>query len=187
MAPIVPLTPIAPISPIAPLVPTLPAPPFPAGPVSQSLNGAYRAILRADAGAAQRASFLYAQARERAQRGDVAGALASAAAAQAAAGSPSSRPGIAPLQAGTLGGNAVTPPTTDVPIVDSAALLPADLLVARNEIELTERVRPGASLDEAKRRYRNALDAYLSGNAAKAAAEARASFDSAAGVFSKAK
>jgi hypothetical protein len=173
---------------IAPIVTTLPAPPVPGGPLSQSLNGAYRAILHAgtvNPGAAQQASFLYAQARERALRGDVSGALASAAAAQATAGVPA-RAAIAALQSTTEAAS-VTPPAAALPIVDSAALLPADLLVARNEIELAEKVRPGASLVEAKRRYRSALDAYLSGNAAKSASEARASFDAAAEVFSQAK
>lgn len=173
---------------IAPIVTTIPAPPVPGGPLSQSLNGAYRAILHAgtlNPAAAQQASFLYAQARERAHRGDLSGALASAAAAAATAGAPANAAIAA--QAATTQAASVTPPAAALPIVDSAALLPADLLVARNEIELAERVRPGASLDEAKRRYRSALDAYLSGNAAKAATEARASFDAAAEVFSQAK
>jgi hypothetical protein len=174
---------------ILPLVSTIPAPPFPAGPVSQSLGGAYRAIVRAgltNPSAAERASFLYAQARERARRGDVAGALASSAAAQAAAGSPASR-AVVPLTPSEALPAPGLPPTLSVPLADSAAALPADLLVARNEIELAERLHAPGSLDEAKRRYRSALDAYLSGNAAKEATEARASFDLSAEVLSKAK
>jgi hypothetical protein len=87
----------APVQPVAanqtplPVVPLIaPAPVVPVGPLSTSLTGAYQAIVQAgsiDPRAAQRASFLYAQARERAARGDYSGALAAAASARALAGS----------------------------------------------------------------------------------------------------
>ena len=178
--------PVAP-APLPPL-PVLPGPPLPTGALGRSLAGAYGAIVRAgatDPAAAQRAEFLYAEARQRALRGDVSGALASANAAQAAA--LSQRPALlAPAEPNVLPAGSVP---REPPILSGggAAALPPDLLVARNEIALADRLHAGGSLDAAKRRYRRALDAYLSGNAASSHREARAAFDLAADVLSRLK
>ncbi len=190
IAPILPAT----AGPTAGSVPLPPPPPVPAGPVARSIGDAYRAIVTAapaNPAAAQQASFLYAQARERAARGDYAGALAAADSAQALA---RSRPATVLAPVVTPGafssGSAPSGPAVAAPgsaaAVPDAGLLPGDLLAARNEIELAERIGH-ASLAAAKARYRNALNAYLDGNAARSHSEARASFDLAAEVLSKAK
>lgn len=142
-----------------------------------------------DPAAAERASFLYAQARERAARGDASGALAAAASAQALAGARSAAPlpTLAPqIQPGGAAGALVPPSLAASAGLPETGLLPAGLLAARNEIELAERIGH-APLTEAKAHYRSALDAYLSGNAARSRVEAKASFDLAAEVISKAK
>ncbi|MDQ2858375.1 MAG: hypothetical protein M3R53_06950 [Candidatus Eremiobacteraeota bacterium] len=171
-----------------PVLPVLPAPPLPTGPLGRSLSGAYGAIVRAgatDPAAAQRAEFLYADARQRALRGDTSGALASANAAQAAA--LSRQPVfVTPAETNVLAAGTV-PRESPALAGGASAALPADLLVARNEIELGDRLHAGSSLESAKRRYRRALDAYLSGDAANAHREARAAFDLAADVLSRLK
>jgi len=175
---------------VTPAAPIVPAPPPARGPLSQSLNGAYRAIVNAapnDPGAAARASFLYADARERARRGDVSGALASAAAAWAEALAPSAPRVLAPAVPLPYAPAVQPAPAAAAPLAAEAASLPADLLVARNELLLAERLQPGASLAGAKRCYRSALDAYLGGNAEREAAQARAAFDLAAEAIAKAK
>ncbi len=158
----------------------------------------------ANPAAAQQAAFAYAQALQRARAGDVSGALAASAHAQATAleagrgllplpavplaqpppgvpttGVPTS--GVPPTGVMPTG---VTPPTAGVPIVDDAgAVLSPELLAARTEIALASELtrRP---LDAAKAHYRRALDAYQSGNAARARHEARAAFDAAADALS---
>jgi hypothetical protein len=75
--------------------PILPAPGVPLTPVQRALVDARDALLRAavvDPSRAQSAAFLYATARERAERGDVAGALAAASAARASANAVPSGP-----------------------------------------------------------------------------------------------
>lgn len=143
----------------------------------------------ANPAAAQQAAFAYAQALQRARAGDVSGALAASAHAQATA--LEAGRGVLPLPAVPLGPaplgvppTGVTPPTAGVPIVDDAgAVLSPELLAARNEIALASELtrRP---LDAAKAHYRRALDAYQSGNAARARHEARAAFDAAADALS---
>ena len=156
----------------------------------------------ADPAAAQQAAFAYAQALQRARAGDVSGALAASAHAQATA--LEAGRGVLPLPAVPLRpappgvpttgvpqtgvtATGVTPPTAGVPIVDDAgAVLSPELLAARNEIALASELtrRP---LDAAKAHYRRALDAYQSGNAARARHEARAAFDAAADALSTVK
>lgn len=151
----------------------------------------------ANPAAAQQAAFAYAQALQRARAGDVSGALAASAHAQATALEagrgvlplPAVPLGPAPLGVPTTGvpQTGVTPPTAGVPIVDDAgAVLSPELLAARNEIALAAELtrRP---LDAAKAHYRRALDAYQSGNAARARHEARAAFDAAADALSTVK
>ena len=176
--------------------PNLPAPPLPTSALGRSLSNAYNSIVRVGAtnpGAAQQASYKYAQALQRARAGDVSGALAASGQAQAqalTATPPVQR--VAPLSAPpvpttVLAPTGVIPPNNGVPIVDSGGeVLSADLLVARNEIDLAGR-NSSLPLDTAKRHYRAALDAYESGNATRSRAEARAAFDAAADVLSTVK
>ncbi|MDQ2907893.1 MAG: hypothetical protein M3R44_00910, partial [Candidatus Eremiobacteraeota bacterium] len=145
-----------------------------------------------DPATAQRASFTYAQALQRARSGDVSGALAAAAQAQAevneGAAARSLRAGAAARQghAGTapFSPSGVTPPTNGVPIVDNAgAVVSPDLLAARNEILLVSQLSHG-SLNSAKAHYRAALGAYHSGNGGRSRREAQAAFDAAAEALS---
>ncbi len=181
--------------------PLLPAPPLATSPLGRGLSGAYGAIVRAgtaNPAAAQQANFAYVQALQHARMGDVSGALAAAHTAQALAGSPAREPQlllpalppaapipVAPARPGESAGG-VFPSTGGVPIIENGVPLAPDLVVARQEIELAGSIsrRP---LDAAKTHYRAALDAYVSGNAARAHAEARAAFDAAANVISTVK
>lgn len=183
-----------------------PGPPgIPGGPLARSLYNANQAIVRANAAGLQNASgalqaqYYFLQAQLKAAAGDMAGALAAAALAQSAAnssgaGNTTLRPALSTipqLPAGAFPGPSDYAPTDTVPnarpIPLADDLLPADLLVARNEIELAENMHAGADLAKAKLRYRSALNAYLSGNAARARADARASFDAAADIISRTK
>ena len=95
----------------------------------------------------------------------------------------------APAQPPTtvLAPTGVTPATNGVPIVDNGGqVLSADLLIARNEIDLAEEITH-KPLDAAKAHYRKALNAYESGNGDRSRAEARSAFDAAANVLSTVK
>lgn len=174
------------------------APPLPTSPLGRSLSNAYQAIVRtgvSNPAAAQQAEFAYAQALQRARAGDVSGALAASAHAEAAALEAGrgafSLPSVplAPPQPPTtvVPPTGVTPPTAGVPITgDAGAVLSPELLAARNEIELASELTH-RSLDTPKAHYRRALDAYQSGNAARARREARAAFDAAADALSTVK
>jgi hypothetical protein len=138
------------------------------------------------------------QALQRARMGDVSGALAAAHVAQATAMSPGIAPQIlapatpapgplpvAPARPGQNSGG-VFPSTAGIPIVENGVPLEPDLVVARQEIDLAGQLSR-RNLDDAKAHYRAALDAYVSGNAARAHSEARAAFDAAADALSTVK
>jgi TolA-binding protein len=192
-------------------MPPPPAPPLPTGSVQRSLSGAFGAISAATAtnpGAAQQANFLYQSALQRYRAGDLAAAAAEANAARGlAAGTtptllaPATGTAANPPQPGTLlppftgaaqaGAAAAGAPTqpgvaqSRTPnLADEAAALPDNLLRARNEIELAAEL-DGPLLEEAKKHYRAALDAYLSGDRAKEGREAGASFGLAEQVLEK--
>ncbi len=176
--------------------PNFPAPPLPTTPVGRSLSNAYHSIVRAEVSnpaAAQQASYKYVQALQRARAGDVSGALSASGQAQAQVltGVPRAQP-VQPLTAPqvpttVLAPTGVTPPENGVPIVDSGGeVLTADLLVARNEIDLAQSITH-KPLGAAQLHYRKALDAYESGNAARSRVEARSAFDAAADVLSTVK
>ena len=159
-----------------PFTPLLPGPPLPLGPLGRGLAGAYGAVEAArasDPAAAQQAAGLYLQAQLQARNGDVSGALATAAAARAAAvmALPATRltPAI-PLAAPRV-------PASGIPLVGGTGFLPTELLRARDAIARAELMRHGSALAQAKERYRSALDAYFSGDAARAARDARAALD----------
>jgi hypothetical protein len=182
---------------LLPLVP----PPLPTTPLGRSLSGAYGAIVRANAAnpaGAQAANFAYVQALQRARMGDVSGALAAAHIAAATAMSPGIAPQllapanpapgplpVAPARPGENSGG-VFPSTAGVPIVENGVALEPDLVVARQEIDLAGQLSR-RNLDGAKAHYRAALDAYVSGNAARARSEARAAFEAAADALSTVK
>ncbi len=176
-------------------------PPIPATPLGRSLSGAYGAIVRAgtaNPAAAQQAQFSYVQALQRARMGDVSGALAAAHTAEATAMTPAVSPqmllpatpvpGPLPVAPPRPGQNqaGVFPSTAGVPIVENGVPLAPDLVAAQQEIGLAGQISRG-SLDAAKAHYRAALDAYVSGNAARSHAEARAAFDAAADAISTVK
>jgi hypothetical protein len=120
-------------------------------------------------GPAQRAAYLQALAVEHARAGDVLGARYYGALARAAAGAsaPTVVPPLAPLSATGLF------PARPLPF--AIAPLPAELLVARNEIELVaEQTR--LPLVEAKARYRAALDRFVAGDVSAAKTLAREAY-----------
>jgi TolA-binding protein len=176
--------------------------------------GAISAATAQNPAAAQQANFLYQSALQRYRAGDFAAAAAEANAARAlAAGTTPTL--LAPVAAagsaagaGTSGQPGFLPPGPGVPgagqpgalhaatgspgaaqartlnPVDHPGGLPDDLLRARNEIELAAEL-DGPLLEEAKKHYRAALDAYLSGDRAKELREAGASFALAEQVLEK--
>jgi len=160
-----------------------------AGPPGVPVNGAglalaqaREAVLRAanDPAAAACANAAYTQAAARLAAGETGAALASAAAARAFAAIPS-QPfvpliGVQPEAATAGPGAALAPAAT--PLAGDTAL-PADLYVARREIDVAERIAP-KRVARAKALYRAALDAYLSGAAERYRRAARAAFDAAA-------
>jgi hypothetical protein len=182
------------------LVPTPIAPVVPVGAAGRSLGDAYRSIVsvrEANPAAAQAANFQYVIARQRLAAGDVSGALAASALAQSLASSPAAMPlaarnaaaslpyapsgvgvpGIGTLRSAPLGPTGTTPATAPVPLAGGP--LSMQLLVARNEIDLAERLTRG-DLTVAKARYRAALDAYQSGDAARSNAAANDAYRRAA-------
>lgn len=141
-------------------------------PLGRGLAGAANAIEGArasDPRAAQRADALYVRAQQQAAAGDVSGALATTSLARAAALSAASGYGLPPAASPAFPTTA-RPPT--VPLAAAGALLPTDLLLARAEIERVAGAKHDSSLDLAKKHYRHALDAWLSGNAPLASREA---------------
>ena len=158
--------------------------------VANQLSNARSAAIRADAAgnsaAAASAAAAYRQGVARAASGNVAGALGSAASAQAAASSAIGpvAPALAPVYPPPLG--PVATPAAGIPLVANDASLPADLYVARREIDLAQSVSPGR-VASAKAHYRAALDAYVSGSTTRYHREARAAFDAAADAFTSAK
>ena len=165
------------IRPPLPLPPP-PAPPLPTGNVQRALGGAFGAIVGASAtnpAAAQQANFLYQSALQNYRAGDFAAAAAEANAAHGIAGAATAGLPRATIQ---------PPPQNGLPALGQAlpaapapvAALSEDLLRARNEIDLAAEW-DGPKLEEAKRHYRAALDAYLDGNRAKERREANASYD----------
>jgi hypothetical protein len=152
-------------------LPPPPAPPLPTGNVQRALGGAYSAITGASAtnpAAAEQANLLYQSALERYRNGDFNSANAEANAARSIAES-------APTGA---------PPSITQPQLQNSTAAPArapaslsdELLRAYFEIDMAADF-DGPNLEEAKRHYRVALDAYLDGNRAKERREASASFD----------
>lgn len=164
--------------------------PLPAAPppnfstTQRALSAAYAALQRAYASnashanapnttAATQANFLYAEALARYRAGDRANAyydaaLATAMANEAAAG----RTVIEPLHLSPPPNYyAPTPPVPGV-----TAILPSELLRARNEIERVEQLT-GDPLSAATAKYRVALDRYFSGDTPGAKADASAAYD----------
>lgn len=153
----------------------------------RALNEAYSAVQRAyasnaahagtnapNAAAATQANFLYAEALARYRAGDRASAyydaaLAAGLANEAAAG----RTVIEPLHLNPPPNYyySPTPPVLGIP-----AVLPSELLRARNEIERVEQLT-GDPLSAATAKYRAALDRYFSGDVSGAKADAAAAYD----------
>jgi hypothetical protein len=124
-------------------------------------------------GPAQSAAYLEALARSHARAGDVLGARYYGALARAAAGATPATvvPLIAPL------GPSGFRPVNALPF--AIAPLPAQLLVARNEIELVA-AQTGLPLLEAKARYRAGLDRFVAGDIVRAKALAMQAYELAA-------
>lgn len=150
----------------------LSAPPLAGSPLERGLAGADDAIERArpvDPLAAQRAYAFELRARQQAAAGDVSGALASSSLARAAALSAGSPPSLEPARPIST----LSSPFALVPLVGSGVVLPSDLLDARAAIERAAATRHDSGLALAKATYRYALDAYLSGDIARARRNAR--------------
>ncbi len=176
--------------------------------------GAITSVTPTNPAVAQQANFLYQSALERYRAGDFAAAAAEADAARAIAGGAGTtptplQPNSPAVNLGTVGAGATgqygTPAGSQVPIPPGAGsgepgqpttatnhpreqiaapTLPDDLLQARNEIELAG-VLDGPQLEEAKRHYRAALNAYLSGDRKTERREAGASFAQAEQVLER--
>ncbi len=156
----------------APFVPLPLVAPLPTSPLGRALAGSASAIESArtsDPAAAQRAAAFDLRARQQAAVGDVSGALASSSLARAAAlsGTPGGFASAVPFSAAPA---AAFP---NVPLAGGGVVLPADLLAARNAIERAAATRHDSTLNLAKSQYRRALDAYLSGDLARAQRDAR--------------
>jgi hypothetical protein len=166
------------VSQTAPLVLYPPAPPAGVGPTALALQNAYGAANRAsstDPAAALRATFAYQAALARLQMGDAFGARAEAARAQGlagAAGIGTTIPLLAPLSpSGSMAPSTLAlPPSTAIPLAGSP--LPSYILYARNRIWNAQ--DRGVNTASAARHLRNAIDAYVDGNRARAQSEARA-------------
>jgi hypothetical protein len=122
--------------------------------------------------AALRAAFAYQAALARLRMGDSFGARAEAAQAQAfagAAGAGTTIPLLAPL-APSGSTTSALPPSLAVPLAGSP--LPVYILDARNRIWNAQ--DRGVNTASAARHLRNAIDAYVDGNGARAQSEAHA-------------
>lgn len=166
------------LSQTAPLVLYPPVPPAGFGSTALALQNAYGAVARVsavDSTAALRAAFAYQAALARLRMGDSFGARAEAAQAQAfagAAGLGTTIPLLAPLSPSGSTANALRalPPSLAVPLAGSP--LPGYILDARNRIWNAQ--DRGVNAASAARHLRNAIDAYVDGNASRAQSEAHA-------------
>ena len=164
---------------VPPLLPQQP-PPAVNSAAARALNDAYTALNRAmvlDPGAATRADFAYQSALARLRMGDVAGALADAARAQGLAGA---APPLAPAVSRAL---TFPPSQTSAGLRSgaaqvqalSAAPLPPYIITARDAV--LKAANCGADTRKASAHLRDAIDAYVSGDAARARSEARSAND----------
>jgi hypothetical protein len=151
----------------------LPLPPLvPLTPVQAQLNQTYRALSSApNTTAATAARAAYAEAMSRYAEGDRAGAAADAAWAQAQLPrSPAAVPRVAPLLPGSAG-----PPAAGVPAqpaqLGTGAVIPDYIRRARDAV-LDARFPDDGSRSKAFAALRNAVDAWLDGDAANSRKEA---------------
>ncbi len=178
-----PLAPV-PISPAAggprpqPIAVPLPAPPAPFTPAMTAIGTAYSAINRAavlDPAAAARAQFAYRQALSRLKMGDPAGAAAYAASALAIANAGAA--GVTVVAPASAAGFAGAAGVASAQVKRYGSFgdvsLPDYLITVRDRVW---RARAhGADVTVATRHLRDAVDAWLAGDAARARREAQAS------------
>lgn len=158
----------------APYVPPLGAPALPTSPLGRGLAAAAGAIEGAratDPAVAQRAAALYLRAQQQAAAGDVSGALATTSLARVAALSASAAGPLAPAIPFSA---AASIDMRSVPLAVGAAVLPPEFLRVRASLERASAKRHDFALALAKSHYRRALDAYLSGDLARARGDLRA-------------
>ena len=157
------------LPPSLPLPPPSPPPP-PVNVTAQALHDAYTAVVRSKS---LQANFLYAEALARYRAGDRTSATYDAALAAGMANAVLGRTYIAPIGAAPPPDFLLQAKTIPLP-----AVLPTEVLRARNEIERVQQLT-GDPLSAATARYRAALDRYFAGDVAGAKSEADAAYASA--------
>jgi hypothetical protein len=172
----------APAQSVPPLLP--PQPVSATGPTGRVLGTAYSAISRAtvlDPAAATQATFAYRSAVARLRMGDAAGARAEAARAMAIASAADQGVPASSLPAESMAAPGGVFPSLAAASREPALLeaaLPASVRQAR--MAVLRAAACGADTTKASAHLRDAIDAYVSGDAARTNAEARAATQAAA-------